>query len=153
MNTYLNQELPSITIIGVSQTFYLNDPDAKQAIGEFWGHFFVSQTLAKIPHKIDEHTMYGIYTDYNASGSYSLIIGAPVTSTKEIPAGMVSKAIPAAHYAVFSAKGSFNPSLAQTWATIWQTKLDRAFTSDFEVYDEKSTNNDQSIVNIYIAVK
>ncbi len=152
MNTYLNQELPTINIIGVSQTFYLNDPNAKQAIGEFWGHFFVSQALAKIPNKIDEQTMYGIYCDYNPSGSYTLVIGAPVTSTKEVPAEMISRTIPAANYAVFSAKGPFNPSVAQTWHEIWQTKLDRAFTYDFEVYNKNSTNDDQSIVNIYIAL-
>ena len=61
--------------------------------------------------------------------------------------------MPAANYAVFSAKGPFAPSVAQTWATIWQTKLDRAFTYDFEVYNAQSTNDAKSIVTIYIALK
>jgi predicted transcriptional regulator YdeE len=97
--------------------------------------------------------MYGIYTDYDAHGNYSLIIGAPVSNAQEIPEGMINCTIPSANYAVFSAQGPFAPTIANTWATVWQTNLDRAFTYDFEVYDAHSTNNDKSIVNIYIAVK
>lgn len=153
MNTYSNQKLNPITVVGIARTFNLNDPNAKEKIGQFWQYFFANQILTQIPHQTKPGTIYSVYTDYDAQGNYSVILGAPVTQVVDIPTGMVSKAIPAAHYAVFGAKGPFASSLAQTWANVWQTKLNRAFTADFEVYDEKSTNDEKSIVNIYVALK
>jgi len=67
---------------------------------------------------------------------------------------MIVKEIPAAKYAVFTAHGPFATAIGQTWQEIWQnTTLERTFTNDFEWYDAKSTNNADSIVKIYIAIK
>lgn len=153
MNTHQNHELPAITIIGVARTFYLHSATVQNEIGQFLHYFFANQILNKIPNKIDDYTMHGIYTDYDTQGNYSLIIGAPANNTQDIPEGMISSTIPAANYAVFAAKGPFAPSVANAWVTIWKTTLNRTFTYDFEVYDANSTNDEKSTVNIYIAVK
>ena len=64
------------------------------------------------------------------------------------------KKLPASKYAVFTASGPFSTSIGQTWMEIWQNKeIERTFTGDFELYDSKSTDDENSIVKIYVAIK
>lgn len=102
----------------------------------------------------------GLYSNYTPdfslkSGYYSLAIGCPVDHVDIIPLGMIVKEIPAGKYAVFTAKGPFGPSVAKVWLEeIWPNKeIERTFTNDFEWYDSRSTNDENSVVKIYIAVK
>jgi len=100
-----------------------------------------------------------LYTNYTAdfslsSGYYSLIIGSPVMSKEIIPSGMIAVEIPETKYAVFTAQGPFDKAIPRVWGEIWQNKdIERAFTHDFEWYNALSTDDDNSIVNIYVSIK
>lgn len=39
------------------------------------------------------------------------------------------------------------------WVKIWNSELERTFTADFEVYDERSQNPENAEVDIFVAVK
>src|SRR5713226_8240573 len=72
-----------------------------------WGKFLAEGILDKIPNKIDP-TIYAVYTDYasDRNGDYTFFIGARVSKTSSIPAGMVARRIPAGKYTVVtSARG------------------------------------------------
>jgi predicted transcriptional regulator YdeE len=152
MDRYTTETLPIMHIIGIEQKLHLQDQEASKKIGEFWQQFFLEGVAAKIPYKANS-AYYSIYTDYTEEGTYKHIIGAAVTSLDKIPMDMVHKIIPAQTYAVFNAHGPFSISISEAWQTIWTTKINRAFTADFEIYDQNSTNDEGSIVRIYVAIK
>ena len=143
-----------IKIIGVELKTTMKD--GPQDIPIFWAKHFDEQTLDKIPNKVDPAVSYGIYTDYAQDGSYTLIIGMEVKSFETIPHGMIAKTIPAANYALFTAKGPIHESVSKMWATIWNLPeifTRRALTFDFERYDQRALQGDAAEVDIYIALK
>lgn len=151
--------LPAMVVIGAElHTTYQNN-ECYSAIPTFWQQQQQNNIFAKIPNKVSPEVILGVYTNYTsdfslAGGGYSLILGCPVTKADVIPPGMVIKEIPAAKYAVFTAHGPFASAIGKTWMDIWQNKnIERTFTADLEWYNSKSTNDDHSVVKIFIAIK
>lgn len=151
--------MPAMTVIGTElRTTFKND-ECYTAQPEFWQQQYNENNIAKIARKLYPDVVLGVYTNYTTdfsltSGYYSFIIGSPVTTADTIPNGMIITEIPATKYAVFTAKGPFASAIAQTWMEIWQNKdIKRTFTHDFEWYDVQSTNDENSVVKIYIAIK
>jgi len=58
-----------------------------------------------------------------------------------------------ANYQEFVAKGKMPDCVANTWREIWQMDIDRAYIADFEVYDERSKDWNNAVVDIFIGVK
>lgn len=141
-----------IKIVGLAKKTQM-DSSAKD-IPALWQKFFEENTVAKIPNKKSEDVM-GLYCDYEGDHTkpYSLVIGCEVTSFDNVPEGLVCKTIPATKYAVFTAKGKLPESIMTTWQTIWNTKMERSFSGDFEFYDSKFDPSKDSEVDIFIAIK
>lgn len=152
--------LPAMVVVGSElRTTWMNK-ECYSAIPEFWQKQITDNRIQAIPDTDLSGVVLGVYTDYSSdfslnSGYYSLIIGCQVTGIDNVPSDMVALHIPASKYAVFTAKGPFDPSVGKVWLEeIWKnTDLDRTFTYDFEWYDSQSTNDENSIVKIYIAIK
>ena len=152
--------LPAMLIMGTElRTTWMNN-ECYSAIPEFWQQQKSENLFQKIPNKLYPDVILGLYTNYTSdfsltSGYYSLIIGSPVTTINNVPKDMIVKEIPQAKYAVFTAKGPFGAAIAKTWLEeIWPNKdIVRTFSNDFEWYDSKSTDDENSIVKIYIAIK
>ncbi len=67
---------------------------------------------------------------------------------------MTGKEVEEGNYKIFTAKGKMPDAVVNKWMEIWKDdELKRAYTSDFEVYGEKSQNPKNAEVEIYIAVK
>jgi predicted transcriptional regulator YdeE len=93
-----------------------------------------------------------------AAGEYKLLIGCKVTEFGSLPAGLEAKILPASRYAVFTTrKGQLTAVVIEAWQAIWRwsasSKLQRTFTGDFELYDERCSDPEQAQVDIYIAVQ
>ncbi|HEX3352604.1 MAG: GyrI-like domain-containing protein [Terriglobales bacterium] len=125
-----------------------------------WSRFFAEGILSRIPNQVDP-TIYALYTDYasDRNGDYTFLIGAKVSGTSTIPAGMVAKKVPAGKYAVVtSARGPVQSVVPQAWQQIWtledksQLGGRRAYKADFEVYDQRSRDPQDSQVDIYVGL-
>jgi predicted transcriptional regulator YdeE len=148
-------KIESFKIIGISVRTTNEGGKSGEDIGEFWERFYKENIASKIPGKISED-IYSVYTDYESDykGSYTTIIGCKVNSLNDIPEGMTGKEIEEGDYKVFTAKGKMPDAVINQWMEIWNdSDLKRAYTSDFEVYGEKSQNPENAEVDIYIAVK
>lgn len=146
------QHYKTFNIIGIPlRTTNANDEAAK-TIPPLWEKFRNEDIPTQIPNRIGEEVI-ALYTDYEGGfeDPYTLVIGCPVSSTDEVPAGMVAKTIPAAHYTVFPVSGQFPESLIATWETIWQSDLDYAFTHSFERYSGRMVDG-QPEVSVYMAM-
>ena len=85
--------------------------------------------------------------------SEGLTIGCKVNSLEDIPEGMDGLELPTQNYTLFTAQGKIPNAIIDTWQKIWDSKIGRTYTFDFERYDERSHNPDDAIIDIYIATK
>ena len=140
--------------------------NAKEATGageipKLWQRFFQDGIQHKIPNKVDG-TIYAVYTDYasDRNGEYSFVIGVKVEANAKPPAGLVLKKIPAGEYAIVTTdNGPVSKVVPAAWQQIWpQEDKDqlggrRAYKADFEVYDQRAADPQNSQVDIYVGVK
>lgn len=148
---YSIQEKDAIQIVGISMRTSNKDGQAAKDIPIFWNKFFTENTLAKIPNKKSPN-IFCLYTNYEGDflSPYTIILGCEVEDLNHIPNGMISKTIPKSKYAHFEAQ---NPgAVLQTWTKIWQTKLERTYLTDFEIYSKTSSNTEPH-VDIFVGIK
>jgi len=126
-----------------------------------WSKFFREGILSKIANKVDP-TVYALYTDYasDRNGDYTFFIGAKVSDTSAIPAAMVAKRLPAGKFAVVtSAQGAVQNVVPKAWQQIWsledKSELGgaRSYNADFEVYDQRSRDPQDSQVDVYVGIQ
>ena len=149
------------TVVGISvRTSNAGQMTPERPIGKQWDRLFKDGVLAAIPNKADANIV-ALYTDYasDKDGAYTYVLGARVTSVENLPAGMVAKNVPAGRYAVFtSERGQVQKVVVEMWQKVWATPKsvlggDRAYSADYEVYDQRARNPADSIVDLYIAVR
>ncbi|MBB5647285.1 GyrI-like domain-containing protein [Pedobacter cryoconitis] len=148
-------KIDSFHVIGISiRTTNENGQSAKD-IPKLWEKFMSEGILDQIPDKID-NSLYCIYTDYEKDHTqpYTTILGCKVENLNVVPNQMVSKTIEDTSYQKFVAKGNvMQGAVYNEWVKIWNSELERTFTADFEVYDERSQNPENAEVDIFVAVK
>jgi predicted transcriptional regulator YdeE len=155
------QNAQGFTVIGISvRTNNAREQTPEGAIGKQWQRFFQEGLLGKIPNKTDSNII-AAYTQYagDHTGDYTFVLGARVSSDKEIPKGMVAVKVPSGKYAVFtSEKGPAYKVVPATWWHInslpkSSTGGDRLYQTDFEVYDQRAADPANSQVDVYVGIK
>ena len=134
----------------------------KGKIAGNWQKFYQEGIGSKVPNQAKPGVELAVYSDYESDekGAYSHLIGAEVSSLKEVPAGMAARTLSPAIYAVLTSKrGPIPDIIVDVWQEIWSLKQEdlggksRAFKNDFEVYDERSQNPKDAQVDVYLSVK
>jgi len=149
------EEIPQKTVVGIERRTCNADGRCLKDIPACWQEFLATKAAARIPHRAKPAVMYAVYSDYASDwkGEYSYLIGCGVTKADRVPEGMAVRTIPAQKYAVFHAQGPMPDAVLGIWASVWGTKLPRAYTFDYEVYDERFTRKNNPEVDIYIAIR
>src|SRR5262249_52458943 len=114
-----------------------------------------------IPNRTAPSRILAVYSDYesDANGAYSVLVGAEVNDSPEVPAGLVAKKIPRARYArIVSERGPIPAIVFGVWKRIWGMSAkelggERAFGVDFEVYDERAHNRNDAQIEVYVSLK
>ncbi|HEX6467005.1 MAG TPA: GyrI-like domain-containing protein [Terriglobales bacterium] len=152
------------TVVGIQvRTTNSAEETGSGAITQQWQRFMTDSLLDKIPHKSDSNII-AVYTDYaNIKGSkdveYNYVLGAKVDSATGLPAGMVAKKIPAGRYSVITTqKGPLWEVVPAAWKQIWASPKsvlggDRAFKSDYEVYDTNTLDPGNGQADIHVGIK
>lgn len=151
----------AFTVIGTSaRTSNAKEMTPDGIIGKHWGRLMQEGLLGKIPNKADK-AIVAVYTDYASdhNGGYTYVLGARVSSDAEVPAGMVAKKIPAGRYAVFTTeKGPAAKVVPEAWMRINSLAKsavggDRVYGADFEIYDERAADPQNSQVDVWVGIK
>jgi predicted transcriptional regulator YdeE len=150
------------SIIGIeARTNNAKEMNGDGVIPKQWDNFFKEGILQKIPNKTDPN-IFVVYTDYasDRNGDYTYVIGAKVSDVSAVPPGMVVEKVPKGKYVVLtSAKGQVQKIVPDAWRQIWsledksQLGGPRAYKTDFEVYDQRSQNPQDSQVDLYVGIK
>ena len=142
-------------LIGISVKTTNENGQSAEDIGQLWNKFMSEGIMEKIPNKI-ENSILSVYTNYEGDHTqpYTTILGCKVSSLENIPEGMVGQSFNGGVYTGFVSKGDLTKGVVyDTWSEIWKKNLDRVFTADFEIYDEKAQNPADAEVDILVAVQ
>ncbi|CAM4331715.1 DNA-binding protein [Bacillus manliponensis] len=144
--------------VGISVTTR-NDVEfsANGKIPHLWQTYFKEDIMNQIPNKTGAEII-ALYSNYESdeTGSYTYTIGNAVSAFEPISENMTLLSVPKTTYAVFTTRrGKIPEVVPEMWAYIWEWSKEnqRAFTVDFELYDERATNPDNAQVDIYIALE
>ena len=124
-----------------------------------WAKFFKEGIASRIPNKADSN-IYAVYSGYSSdhNADYDFIIGMKVSDVSDVPPGMIAVKVPKGRYAmVTSAKGPVAQVVPQAWHQVYDLedshRLKRAYKADFEIYDQRSLDPQNSQVDLYIGLK
>ncbi len=148
---YKTVSLPRFTIVGISARVSNEQP---QEIGQLWQQFYAEGVAGKIPNKKSEN-IYSVYIDYESDHTkpYTLVIGCEVNDASSVPAGLVSKTVPAAKYAVIPANGKQPDSVIAAWQQVYGYGLARTYSGDFDLYVSKGPDPSGLDVSLYVAIR
>jgi len=154
------KEKERFSMMGISvRTTNANEMTADAKIAGLWERYYGQEVFNEIPNPVNAFVAYGVYSNYvdGVNGEYSITAGLEVSEPSEIPEEFVVKTIPAAKYMVFtSGQGPISEVVIKLWQDIWrwfeQGEVERTYTGDFEVYDERCLNPQHAQVDIYIAI-
>jgi AraC family transcriptional regulator len=160
-------EKDSFKIVGKEIRVRCDNGENNKLIPEFWqksmaeGIFDVFGAMPNIVNNESSVSM-GMCMDFDGiNNTFSYLICVEVSNFDCIPEGMVGKTIPAAKYAVFTAKAESRETMTQaiqaTWDDIYSKWLpasnyERTDAPDFEYYDERC-DFDKPEVDIYIPIR
>ena len=156
-------KLPEIKLTGItartSNTLEMNPKTAK--IGATMQKFFADGMQAHIFGRKNPNTLFAAYTNYenDEHGEYTYFLGEEVNDFEKIQQGFETLLIPSQTYVKFtSAPGKMPHVCIEMWQNIWKMNAaelggKRTYIADFEVYDERSQNPEQAILDIYIGIQ
>ncbi|HEV3220568.1 MAG TPA: GyrI-like domain-containing protein [Candidatus Acidoferrales bacterium] len=127
-------------------------------IAPLWDRVRRDNLLSKIPHRLDANAIV-VYSNFDKDASYDYLIGAKVGKNSPAPQGMVVIEVPAGRFALFtSEKGPVAKVVIETWQHILALPKSepggqRAYKADFEVYDQRAADPQNSQVDIYIGIR
>ena len=140
-------------IIGISVTTINKDNQSAIDIGGLWNRWFTEELSGKIENKISDEII-NMYTEYvsDEHDYYTAILGHKVSSLNLIPKGCIGKHISDENYKEFTSKGKLPECVLNTWETIWESKIDRKYTADFDVYNPMKMNPENAEVITYVSI-
>ncbi|MEE3999403.1 effector binding domain-containing protein [Tenacibaculum sp. FZY0031] len=141
-------------VVGISVRTTNENQQAAKDIPALWQRFMSENIAEQIPNKLSNE-IYAVYTDYESDYTkpYTTIIGCKVSEIDAIPKGLVSKKITAPSYKTYIAKGSLTDNIVYNkWLEIWNKDINRAYTSDYEVYGAKASDPTNAEVIICIGI-
>lgn len=150
-----DQTIEKFNIIGISVRTTNANGQSMKDIESLWGKFWGEEIQKQIPNKINDD-IYAVYTDYETdfTGPYTVIVGLPVSSLKEVPKGFVGISIETTKYQKFVSKGKMPEAVLNTWLQIWADKeLKRAYKADFTIHGKKYYDGDNAEVETFISIK
>jgi len=154
---------PDIKLVGKkARTSYALESNGETAL--IWPtiqKYFQLEGPQKIQNMISPGVTYSAYTEYESdcNGEYTYFFGVQVSSFDQVPEGFFTMTIPAQKYTKFTSQPGIMPQVCiELWQNIWaMSPADlggvREYKADFEVYDERSINPEQVVLDIYIGVK
>lgn len=157
------KELAEIKLVGITartSNTHEMDPETSK-IGATMQKFFGTGLQAQIPGRKNPGTVFAVYTNYESDehGEYTYFLGEEVNSFESIPQDFKTLIIPAQNYIKFTSDSGKMPAVCiEMWQDIWRMNArdlggERAYKADFEVYDERSHDHNNAILDIYIGIK
>ncbi|AZN36187.1 GyrI-like domain-containing protein [Iodobacter ciconiae] len=145
-------EVSGFTVAGIAVRTKNSDEfnPTTARIARLWGQFFTENLIDKIPDRLADSPVYGVYSEFenDANGLYDLTAGVSVRQAGD---DFTHVAIEPGSYLVFEGAGPMPGAVIQAWGHVWtyfeqNPQIKRSYQSDFESYLGPSE------VHVYIGV-
>lgn len=152
----MKKTLTSFKVSGISTRTTNQQGKAAKDIPALWQEFMEGHISEMLPGKLDQD-VYCVYTDYEGDHNlpYTVVIGHKVNPDETVPKGLNSVFVQKSNYVKKTAKGDLTKGAAviDAWMEIWNSDIPRSYTSDFEVYGDKSMDPSNAEVDIFVAIE
>lgn len=157
------QKISEIKLVGIqvrtSNAQEMSQETAK--IGATMHKFFAGNMQAQIMERKNPGTVFAVYTNYESDehGQYTYFLGEEVNDFKNIPQGFETLTIPTQTYVKFTSNPGPMPAVCiDMWKNIWKMNAAdlggmRAYIADFEIYDQRSRDYNNTTLDIYIGIQ
>lgn len=148
-------ELQETRLIGLALKGKTTNENEQAAIdcGNLWQEFEKGEYAQRIPNKLSDEVI-AVYHDYEGDHTrpYSYFIGCRVSADAPVPDGLQTLHLSKGDYAKITATGKMPDCVADSWREIWSSDMQRAYRTDFEVYDGRSRDWNNAEVEIYVSI-
>jgi predicted transcriptional regulator YdeE len=149
-------QLKSFKVVGISIRTTNQNGQSATDLMNLWNKFYSENISSKITDKVN-NDIYALYTNYDSDYTswYTTIIGHSVASIDNLPDGLIGHEIGSGSYIAFDVNGEMPTAIVDIWKEIWNRdkELNRQYSTDFEVYKEKSEDELNDSVTVYVGVK
>lgn len=122
--------------------------------------YFMQQVAQNIPNRTNNGVTYCAYTEYESDyrGDYTFFIGEEVSSFGGPITELDNLVIPKQNYIKFTTETGAMPHIViDSWNKIWQMSPQdlggvRSYRTDFEIYDKRAMDPQNTILDIYIGI-
>ena len=122
--------------------------------------YFIQQISQDIPNRTNHGVTYCAYTDYESdyTGKYTFFIGEEVSAFDDHISKLDTLVIPKQKYIKFTTETGIMPDIViDSWNKIWQMSSQdlggiRSYRTDFEIYDKRALDPQNSVLDIYIGI-
>ncbi len=151
-------DLDSFQVIGFELRTTTEKNRSQSEIPAFWDRVIQDGGIDRIPGRTRQDVLLGICLDGDASGAFSYLIAAEADPPTALPADMVCRTVPAATFAVFTARGPMPQSIPEAFRRIHQEWLPKSGYRQadgpvIEWYDERFHKGDEAELDIYVPVR
>lgn len=156
------ESLSLIQLVGITartnNAAEMNPDTAK--IGATLQRYFQNNVAEKIEARKNPGTTFCVYTNYESdfNGDYTYFVGEAVTNLNALSPDLETLLIPAQNYAKFTTDPGPMPAVCiDLWQNIWKMTAsdlggERSYIADFEVYDQRSHDPCNTVLDVYIGI-
>lgn len=158
-------QLPEMKLVGITcrannARLFESDPSTN-VIAATVQKYFHNGLSEKIANRKKPGTTFCVYTNYESdvNGDYTYFIGEEVTDFDKVDEVFETLSIPVQDYAKFTSESGPMPAVCvDMWKKIWAMNSselggNRAYIADFEVYDERSRDHQNVVLDIYMGIE
>src|SRR5262249_13696942 len=150
-------EYPAFKVVGLSaRTSNADEMAGKGRIAGIWERFYAEGLPQRIPNQSEPGVVLALYSEYEGdlNAPYSFAVCVKVEDIGNLPQGLTAYSVPAMKYAVFtSARGPIPGIVIDMWKGIWSSSIERAYQTDFEIYDGRSRDRNNAQIDVWVSVK
>ncbi len=151
----------AFTVLGISsRTSNAAEITGDGEIPKIWDRFFSKEIQEQFSKQGNETPIIGLYSNYESDvfGEYTFAVGKEISNKQTVIEGFQVLNVPQAKYAVFTTEvGPVLEIVPKAWSAIWQwfeeNNCERAYTGDFEKYDERSIDPNEAQIDIFVAIR
>jgi predicted transcriptional regulator YdeE len=128
------------------------EPQMVEKIGATWQRFYGEGIEASLTGRKNEKCI-GLYTNYEngVAGTYDVVVGCEVDAAASQSERVETVSIAPGNYAKFVVHGDVQQAVGDLWVKLWDMKLDRKFSSDFEEY-QPGEDMANAEIHVYISL-
>lgn len=156
-------ELPEIKMLGLlSRTSLAKENRPETAvIPVLLDRYFAENIAASIPHQKNAGRMIAAYTHYESDeyGEYDYFIGEEIAElSPPLPEHLTCIVVPKGKYVKFTTNPGKMPEVViHAWQEIWKMSEEdlggkRKYRVDFETYDERASDPNNTVLDIYLGI-